>query len=124
MVEQLRRVAPRPALDLVAREAADLRPHDLLRVGPRAVLMGIVRLQQDVIDPDAVALLEAGDVVDGAEPAVALHHLARRELDASPRPEDPLVATDVVEAVEETRHPTDAALRQAQLQVGEAQRDL
>ena len=73
---------------------------------------------------DAVALLERRRVVDGAEPEVALHHLARREVDALPGAVHLLVAADVVEPVEQAGHPAEPALGQADLQVGEAHRDL
>ena len=59
-----------------------------------------------MVDADAVALLEPARVVDGAEPEVALHHLARRELDALPGAVHLLVAADVVEPVEQARRPS------------------
>ena len=74
---RLRRVLPGELAHVVGGEAADLRVQDLLGVGPGAVLVRVVGLEQHVVDADAVALLEPGRVVDGAEPEVALQHLAR-----------------------------------------------
>ena len=59
------------------------------------------RLEQDVVDADAVAHRERRRVLDRAEPEVALQHLGRRELDAAPRAVHLVVAEHVVEAVEE-----------------------
>ncbi len=67
--------------------------------------------------PMTVALLEAGGIVDRAEPEVALHHLARRELDALPRAVHLLVAADVVEPVEQAGDPADPTLGQADAQI-------
>src|SRR5688572_6138755 len=81
VVEQPRGVLPRELADVVGREVADLLVQDLLAVGPRAVLVRVVRLEQHVVDADAVAMVESGRIVDRAEPEVAAEDLARREVD-------------------------------------------
>src|SRR6478752_5384219 len=75
--EQVRRVLPGELADVVGREAVELRPEELLGVGPGAVLVGVVGLEADVVDAYAVALLQPRAVLDGAEPEVALQHLGR-----------------------------------------------
>ena len=100
------------------------RCEQLVGVGPGAVLVRVVGLEQHVVDADEVALLETGRIVDRAEPEVALHDLAGRELDALPRAVDRLVAGHVVEPVEQAGDPAEPAFGQADLQVGEAHRDL
>ena len=118
-----RRVLPRELADVVGGEAVELVAEDRLGVGPGAVLVRVVGLEADVVDADAVALLEPRPVLDGAEPEVALQHLGRGEVDALPRAVHVLVALDVVEPVEQTGDPADAALGEADAQVGEAHRE-
>ena len=60
-------------------EAGEALGQERLGVGPRGVGVGVVALHHDVVDADAVAHLQRGRVVDGAEPEVALHRLRRRD---------------------------------------------
>ena len=92
----------------------DLVVEQGLGVGPGRVGVRVVGLDQDVVDADAVALLETGRVVDRAEPEVALQHLGAAS--ARCRVHVPYISwylQHVVEAVEQPGHPADAALRQA-----------
>src|SRR5690348_6851892 len=67
VAEEAGRVLPGQLADVAGGEVADLVAQDRLRVGPRAVLVGVVGLEEDVVDTDAVPLVEAARVVDRAE---------------------------------------------------------
>ena len=111
--------------DLVSGEIAEPVVEQELDVGPSGVGVGVVALDHDVVDADAVTKRERRRVVDGAEPEVALQHLARAQVDTTPHRAPPSrVVDDVVEPVEEQRHPSDAALRHRDLELGEAHRHL
>src|ERR1700722_1092334 len=117
VAEETGRVLAAHGPQLVHREMAPYLSHQLLGVGPRAVTVGVVGLEHDVVDPDAVAGVDGRGVIDRAEPEVALEHIGGADVPAQavPRP-----VNDVVEAVEEHGHPSDAALGHGDLQFGVA----
>src|SRR5215207_880556 len=122
-VEETRCVLPGELAHVVGGEPDELLAQELLRVGPGAVLVRVVGLEADVLEADPVPLLEAGAVLDGTEPEVALQHLGGGQVDAVPRAVHVLVALHVVEPIEQTRDPADAALGEADAEVGEAHRE-
>src|SRR4051812_36963156 len=74
VAEQRGRVFVTDLRDLVRRQSAEDVAEDLLRVGPRAVTVWIVRFECDVVDADRVTRAERGRVVDRCEPEVAVEH--------------------------------------------------
>src|SRR5579864_6257689 len=91
-------------------------------IGPVRVRVRVVRLPGDAVDPDVVAVFEAGHVIDEATPDVLTEQVrrARVEVDAGvvlvPLPR-------VVDALEQIGHPADAAFGQSHLQPGEPVKD-
>ena len=85
--------------------------------------MRVVGLDEDVAHADDVALQERRRVVDRAHPEVAPEGVGRAEGDVVPRAVHRVVLAHVLEPVEQAAHPTDAAFRQADAQLGEAHRD-
>ncbi len=83
--------------------------------------MRVVGFQHDVVDADPVALDERRLVLDRAEPEVADQHLRGGQALAErlPGAVHRVIAEHVVEAVEQSCHPTDSAFGQTDLQVGE-----
>src|SRR3954454_1288671 len=87
-----------------------------LGVRPRAIAVGIVALEADVLDADHVARADGGRIVDRGEPEVALQDLGRTQV----APEVGAIAgtvDDVLEPVDEHRYPADAALAHDDLEV-------
>ena len=114
MAKQLRRVLPCDAPRIVIGNAlfAQLSHEHCLGVGPRRVGVGIVGLDEDVVDADAVSYEHAGVVVERAEPEVAAQHFRRRLVDVAPCGQvAELVLVAMVEPVHDPRDPADAAFR-------------
>src|SRR5687767_2572487 len=65
-VVELGRVLPRDPADVLRREVPDLAVDDLLRPWPGGVAVGVVGLEEDVLDADALPLRERGRVLDRA----------------------------------------------------------
>ena len=95
-----------------------------LRVGPGGVGVRVVALEADVVDADVVAQRERRADVDRAEPEVAAQRVDRRDVGIVPAVRaDRGVVEHVVDAVDQHRHPADAALGERDLDVREAGRD-
>ena len=80
--------------------------------------MRVVALEHDVVDADAVPLVDAGVVGDEAAEDVLAEQLRRPDVGVAAR----VVAVAlprVVDALEQPRHPADAALGQGDLQARE-----
>src|SRR5579883_2837931 len=84
MAEQAGRVQVGHGGHLVGRQAVEAPGEELLGVGPARVGVRVVALHHDVVDADPIADPQRGRVVDAAEPEVALHGLAWRDV-AVPR---------------------------------------
>jgi hypothetical protein len=93
--------------------------HEVLgRRGPRRVGVRVVELPRDVVDADDVTQLYAHRVDDEAGEEVLAEHLARpfsAEVLARPRR---VHVVGAVEALEEVRDPSGAALGERELDVG------
>jgi hypothetical protein len=73
--EELACIPPADLALLVDGDLGQVALEEGLGVRPRRVGVGIIRLDQDVVDPDDVAGGEARGVVEGAEPEVAAEDL-------------------------------------------------
>src|ERR1700677_2329517 len=120
MTKQGARVLPGHSRDVIVRNAHEVAREHVLRVRPRRVGVGIVDLEEDVLDPDPVSQGKGRGVVDGAEPEIPGEDLCRCHLRRRP-PRG--VLRDVVEAIEDSRTPADPTLRQADLYAWETQRN-
>src|SRR3954466_3071419 len=110
--EEASGVLPGDLLDVLGREALERLTDDLLRVRPGAVEMRVVGLEQEMVDADAVTQDEGRRIFQGSQVEVTLPDLGGLEVDALPRPAQLVIAADVIEPVEQARHPADTALGQ------------
>ena len=92
---------------------------DLVRVGPRAVLVRVVGLERDVVAADAVEVVDADAVLEEAADDLPVVVLRRRIGDVGLAVAPPAVdLPHVVDAFEHVRDPADLGLRVQQLEAG------
>ena len=109
---------------LVVGHAVELLGERLGGVRPRRVGVRVVDLPRDRVDADLVAQLDADAVLHEARDDVLAEHVARElpaEVLSGPTV---LLLVGAVDALEEIRHPPDAALGEADLQAGVAAQEV
>ena len=116
VAEQLRRVLPRDLADLVGVKSREPSAARGLRVGPRGVGVRVVALDTDVVDADVVAQRDrrAGCRSCRTRSCGAARRSARCRVVPAVRA-DRGVVEHVVDAVDQHRHPADAALGERDL---------
>src|SRR5262245_14156260 len=119
---ELGRVRAGDEASLLVGHVLEVLDENLARLRPGAVRVRIVGRPHDVVEPGAVTLGDAGEVLDEGGVSLAVPVRARLLGEDRLGPEAVLVER-LVHALDEVRYPADAALDQHELELGVAGQD-